>query len=133
MMGIHHPGKPPFAVSLDQSPETFEPLLRHRHKRDKSEIPGHSSGIGHCIKPEGIFLRTFRLACKVFPGTRERDGVIRLNRDMIFHDEFGTGENIDREKTVSLAKLLFKAKKEMDSHGFSQLIKIMKELDEVDI
>ena len=27
-----------------------------------------------------------------------------LNRDMIFHDEFGTGENIDREKTVSLAK-----------------------------
>ena len=56
-----------------------------------------------------------------------------LNRDMIFHDEFGTGENIDREKTVSLAKLLFKAKKEMDSHGFSQLIKIMKELDEVNI
>ena len=56
-----------------------------------------------------------------------------LNRDMIFHDEFGTGENIDKEKTVSLAKLLFKAKKEMDSHGFSQLIKIMKELDEVDI
>lgn len=56
-----------------------------------------------------------------------------LNRDMIFHDEFGTGENIDREKTVSFSKLLFKAKKEMDSHGFSQLIKIMKELDEVDI
>lgn len=56
-----------------------------------------------------------------------------LYRDMIFHREYGAGEGIDREKSVNLSKLLYKAKKEMDSQGFSQLIKILKEFDEVNV
>lgn len=56
-----------------------------------------------------------------------------LYRDMIFHREYGAGEGIDRERSINLSKLLYKAKKEMDSQGFSQLIKILKEFDEVNI
>lgn len=56
-----------------------------------------------------------------------------LYRDIIFHREFGSGELIDLNKTVDMAKLIYRAKKEMDSSGFSQLVKIMKELDKEDI
>ena len=56
-----------------------------------------------------------------------------LYRDLIFHREFGNTESLDREKTINFAKLLYKAKKEMNSEGFAQLIKIMKEFDEVSI
>lgn len=56
-----------------------------------------------------------------------------LYRDMIFHREYGAGEEIDRERSINLSKLLYKAKKEMDSQGFSQLIKILKEFDEVNV
>lgn len=52
-----------------------------------------------------------------------------LYRDMIFHREFGSGEGLEPEKTISFSKLIYRAKKEMDSHSFSQLIKIMKEME----
>ena len=52
-----------------------------------------------------------------------------LYRDLIFHREFGNTESLDREKTINFAKLLYKAKKEMNSEGFAQLIKIMKEFE----
>lgn len=56
-----------------------------------------------------------------------------LCRDMIFHREYGSKEAVDKEKTVNYSKLLYRAKKEMDSSGFSQLIKILKEIDGVNI
>lgn len=52
-----------------------------------------------------------------------------LYRDMIFHREFGGSHGLGDDKAVSFNKLLYRAKKEMDCHGFAQLVKIMKEIN----
>lgn len=54
-----------------------------------------------------------------------------LYRDLIFHREFDSGKGLEPDRTVNLSKLIYRAKKEMDSQGFSQLIRIMKEIEEV--